>query len=190
LIVACFLLGGGLAVLAARLLGAFDPPPPTAQQYVERANAAVAVSAWDAPPGENVRDITNAALERFPGSKPVLDVRRHAVRILVRRAKAARDTDVAQALRLVRIARDLDPRDTDTAELLAELSGAHAVEPSEPEPATPPPSTAAAEPRARARKDADPRGAPVPPPAMTPPAPVTSSPATAPQPGKESGRWL
>jgi serine/threonine-protein kinase len=196
-IVGCFLLGGGLAVLSARLLGAFDPPPPTAQQYVDRANAAVAVSAWDAPAGENVRDITDAALQRFPGSKPVLDVRRHAVRILVRRAKAARDVDATQALRLARIARDLDPHDADTAELLAELTGqsgdrsgtgAPAVEQPELEPSTTRPSTAAAAPRSR--REPDPRGAPVAPPAPTAPAPTTSAPATPPQPGKESGRWL
>lgn len=186
-ILVCFLIGGALAVLTARMLGAFDRRAPTAQQYVDRANAAVAVNAWDAPPGENVRDITDLALRRFPGSEPVLAVRRDAAQVLIRRARAARDSDAAEAQHLARLAHELDSNNAEAEQLYTQLRSPAATvadQPAPPNDSATPPSTA---PRARTRKD-EPRAAPAPS-AGTPPG-ASAAPAAAPESGKESGRWL
>jgi serine/threonine-protein kinase len=186
-ILVCFLLGGALAVLTARILGAFDRRAPTAQQYVDRANAAVAVNAWDAPPGENVRDITDLALRRFPGSQPVLAVRHDAAQILVRRARAARDSDVAEAQHLARLAHELDPSNAEVEQLYTELSTPAATVAEQPSPPNASATPSPVAPRVRNRKD-EPRAAPVPS-AGAPPG-ASAAPAPPPESGRESGRWL
>lgn len=136
LVIACFLLGVVLPILTARMLGACDRTAPTVQQYVDRANAAVAVNAWDQPPGENVKDITDSALKRYPGSEPVLAVRRDAARILVRHALTSHNIDLGdiEALRLARLAHDLDPGNADAVALIREINHTAAV-PTEVDPA-------------------------------------------------------
>jgi hypothetical protein len=64
------------------------------------------------PPGDNVRDITNEGLRRWPNAPRLLDVRARAADELVSQAIGQRSSgDVTEALRLARIAQDLDTND-------------------------------------------------------------------------------
>ena len=115
----CFAAGAALALAVAFRLGVFDAPEPGAESYANRARAALAKSAIASPPGENVRDITDAALERWPGNSALLDIRRDAAHRLVVRAQLVQSDDAAEAERLATLALELDPASSDARRVLA-----------------------------------------------------------------------
>jgi hypothetical protein len=114
-------------LLGASGLGAFEDPPPTADTYVARAQKALAAGAFVTPPSENVRDITDSALRRWPGQPKLLALRGAAARSLIDRASALGVSSRPQALELLRFAEELDPSNSDSRRLQNELSDAEAA---------------------------------------------------------------
>jgi eukaryotic-like serine/threonine-protein kinase len=174
MVTACFVLGAGIALFAADRLGAFRSPEPGVESYRGRAEAAMSAGAYEQPPGENVRDITDAALRRWPGAPSIVAVRQSAAKNLVDRATNASGEDPARARRLAQLAVELDPKNDQARELLSALS-----RPPEPAP-SPEPAVSASNKRPIRRGVPRPlESAPSPPESATPP--------SAPPPG---GRWL
>ena len=122
LVVVSFVVGALIALLVAQRLGAFAARAPEIEIWVARARAAASAEAWDAPPGENVREITDAALRRWPGAPSVLAVRREAGQALTERAEALKDDDRAGARHWARLAAELDPKSEHAANLASELA--------------------------------------------------------------------
>ena len=190
LIAACFAAGAVVALLAASSLGAFDAPAAGADNYVERAERALASGAIVGPPTDNVLDITDTALQRWPSQPRLLAVRNSAARTLVERARVAAESSPSEALELLRFASRLDPGNKDAQKLARELRSAlEQVPPAAPSASAPLPSVA--------RKNPKPSAAPVHSSAPAPsavPTPVEATPESAPsaRPAAESpgGRWL
>jgi eukaryotic-like serine/threonine-protein kinase len=191
---ACFIVGVGITVLGAKAIGVFDrtgsaESEATAAWYAERANRAIAENAWDEPPGENVRDITDAALRRWPNAHPILEVRQNAARILIRRARQERDLDSAEALRWAKLASELDPSSSDAQTLANQLAAADrdpeasSVEGDSATQARPPRPKKTAAGLSGTRRKPEPK----PQPAPEPPAKPADAGTAAPAPG---GRWL
>ncbi len=140
LVTVFFLLGGGLALLIASRLGAFDKHKPTVQDYVQRARAAALASAWQSPPGENVKDITDAALQRWPHDADIRRVRQDSARTLAQRATSLSSSNRSRALELVKLALELDPTNSDARRVMGELDRSDTPPAAS---APPPPSSAA-----------------------------------------------
>jgi hypothetical protein len=196
LIAAFFALGGALSAGLAHRLGAFDPPPPDALHFAERAREALRAGAFDAPQGDNVREITDSALRTWPGSEPILRVRRDAASKLLERARSERERDRAAGVRDAELALELDSGNEAARALLAELrEQAVAVPVSIPEGngAVTAASTRSSPPK-RASKAPIPRAAPntaEPPLKQAPQSGEPEQPArAAPDKPVEGGRWL
>ncbi len=152
LVVGCFLLGGlAVAALAYRegaLGGAADDRARSA--WGARAQAAADARRWDAPPGENVVALTTGGLAKWPGDALLLSVRERAKSEILGAAESARvEGQRDEALRLLRIAHDLDPGDGPAGLLLRELASAPVVDAggrSDAGPAAPRPTPSAAAP--------------------------------------------
>ncbi len=108
-------------------LGYVDAPSLSTARIddqVARANDALAHERWDAPPGDNVKDITDAALVRWPHDPRIVDIRARACDELVKRALGLQmKNDTAGALHLARLATDLDPQDDVARSLAKEYEG-------------------------------------------------------------------
>jgi serine/threonine protein kinase len=117
-----FAVGAALTALIAQRLGAFKEPEPTVSSYAGRASAALARRAWDSPPGDNVRDITDAALRRWPRAEPIVRVRQRAARELVDKALLARADEPAQARHYAELAAELDATNDAARQLLEQFS--------------------------------------------------------------------
>jgi serine/threonine-protein kinase len=118
----CFLLGVGGAAGVAYKLGLMGPATPqiTAESIAAHANDALIHQRWDAPPGDNVRDLTNDGLARWPHDMQLLRIRALACDDLVRIGRTTRQGgDLVEALRLARLAHELDPSDGDATSLVA-----------------------------------------------------------------------
>jgi serine/threonine protein kinase len=191
----CFVFGASLALLAAFRLGVFEQTAPTAQSYLQQAEAALAASAWEQPPGANLREITNAALAQWPSDERILAVRRVASRRLVAQARVLRNREQDEALRLARLAVEFDPDNARAQSLLSTLSIPAQVQvelptrasteaPGAQAPGPAPESNRPARRRApQPRKPAATRPTPSAHQADTPPSAVPPKPAT-------EGRWL
>ncbi|HEY5316441.1 MAG TPA: protein kinase, partial [Solirubrobacteraceae bacterium] len=117
-VVLCFLVGmlgmGGFAYKAGLIGGhAHDPA-----DYAAQATDAAARQQWDA-----VLDLTDKGLARSPRDPQLLDIRARASvdAVTAARAKAAAG-DTAGAMRLAKVATQLDPNDGPAAALLATLA--------------------------------------------------------------------
>jgi serine/threonine protein kinase len=108
-VVLCFLLGVGLAIAAALHLGVFESGQNEPEWYAERAEAALAASAWVEPPGENLRELTDTALNRWPAEPSIVEVRARASATLLQDAERVRSRDPVESLRLARLAAEFDP---------------------------------------------------------------------------------
>ncbi len=193
-----------LLVLAAIPLGAFGAMRYFAEnraedvnkldQLIESAEEAMEKRAWDAPPGANVKQLTDEALDSSPGDRRVLALRRTAAERIVtdalgRKYGGARE----EALRLARLALTLHPELATAQHLVRELeappatSADPAASASAPAPATARPgSKGPLGPRSPATGEPDPTAAEVDPPGpnlppptppdITPPPPNTSQP--------------
>lgn len=178
LIAACFVVGGAIAFLIAQKMGVFAPPEPGVDAYATRASDAVAAKAWNTPPGENVRDITDAALRRWPGAPSIVKVRARASGELVQEATNMRGSEPSRAYALAELAVELDPGNEKARNLMSEIGREQSAGDAEPAPAP-----SGSSPRR-------PKGSRVPipeaPPSASPP-PSATEPAPATSPG---GRWL
>jgi serine/threonine protein kinase len=124
-VVLCFLVGvmgmGGVAYKTGLLGG--HARAAQIDSFVTRASDALAHERWDAPPGDNVRDVTDQGLARFPGDPQLLRVRARASTEVVAAARAKRDAgDDASAVRLAALAVQLDPNDGAATALVQEMS--------------------------------------------------------------------
>ena len=117
-VLACFVLGAGAAGLYAWKTGRLGGEDDEAR-YVARATAAMYQNHWSEPPGENVKDITDEGLHRFPNDPKLLDVRVRSAQGLSTQAVAQRSAgDVMEALKLARLAHELDPNDASAKRLV------------------------------------------------------------------------
>jgi len=114
----CFVLGAALAAGWAwntGKLGSYGDD----ERFVTRATDAMYKNHFVDPPGDNVRDITDEGLKRWPNNHRLLDVRQRAANELTQQAMTQRSAgDVAEALRLARAARELDPNDASAKRLV------------------------------------------------------------------------
>jgi len=105
----CFVLGAMIAAGVAWKMGKLGGDDGE-DRFVARATDAMYKNRFADPAGDNVRDITDEGLRRWPGSRRLIDVRTRASSALVVKAQGARSSgDVADALRLAKLARELDP---------------------------------------------------------------------------------
>jgi serine/threonine-protein kinase len=191
----CFLGGAALASVGAYQLGFLGR---SRVSYVDRANRAMNNQQWDAPPGENVRDITQEGLARNPGDEALRDVRRRAADELVKAALGRKYAgDIEGALRHARLASELAPDSTTAQHLVRELeglagdAGSVQVEVVETDGGT-------SAPRASASRRPSPGASSFHPPAPGSSAPATVEPSVAdsagsssvPAPTTTGGRWL
>ncbi|MEZ4371717.1 MAG: protein kinase [Polyangiaceae bacterium] len=182
-LILCFVLGAGLSVLIAYKLGVFQNKTLSAEGYTDQAERALAAGHLVDPPGNNVRDITDAALQQWPKHPGLLGVRRNAARRLVEQAETKRAEPV-EATRLLNLATDLDSENARAKQLLRELSkppeidaGASDAAPSATGAAHVPHGNKPPTPKTSATPSAEPSAAP----SVAPPPPTPTG---------SGGRWL
>ncbi|KYF79014.1 hypothetical protein BE11_02900, partial [Sorangium cellulosum] len=116
----------GLVVfLGGRHLGAFGGPAAidSVDAHIERARDCMGRHAWDAPPGENVKDILSQALARWPRDARLAQLRRESSERIVTDALGRKYAgDRAGAIRLAKLAVELHPELTTAQHLVLELS--------------------------------------------------------------------
>ncbi|AKT39390.1 serine/threonine-protein kinase [Chondromyces crocatus] len=127
-IAACCGLVGLVLVLGGQHLGALAPQSPNSiEAHLERARECMRRHAWDAPQGENVKEITERAQSRWPTDGRVRELRREAAERLVATALGRKYAgDLPGAIRLVRLALELAPEFTTAQHLAAELESGKA----------------------------------------------------------------
>jgi len=121
IVLACFLFGATVAAGAAWRTGRLGLASEDGEhdRWVARASDAMFKNRFHEPPGENVKDLTDEGLRRWPNDRRLLDVRARASTELVSQAVVQRSSgDVLEALRLARIARELDPQNASAARLV------------------------------------------------------------------------
>jgi serine/threonine-protein kinase len=188
----CFVVGVGLTLFIAYRLGAFAAPVSELELYRERARAALAARAYAAPAPDNVKDITDTALRRWPGAPAIVAVRRDAARQVLSEARLSIQ-DRATAERLVALSLELDPSNDEAREFQARLASAEnppkprALPEHEPRAQAAPRKPPVSPPRSKPamRQSEKPKAAPKPEPPPEPAAPQEPA-ATAPA----GGRWL
>ncbi|MBN2195347.1 MAG: protein kinase [Polyangiaceae bacterium] len=137
----CFAIGVLLALVIAMRLGAFSEPHNELATVTRRVRVAIAASAWDAPSEGNVRDLLREARARWPGHPALDEVAREASSRLVVRAQLLLGEDDAEALRLARLAAELDPASIDATRLIGALETPPASGSADDGTAVPPPSS-------------------------------------------------
>jgi serine/threonine protein kinase len=118
LVLVCFAVGVLLAIGAAYKLGRIGPDRAL-EAEVARTQAALSTHKLYEPPGENVREITALALQRWPHEPRLLEARERACDELVNLARIERNPP--ESLRIAKIATDLDPADPAAKLLVEEL---------------------------------------------------------------------
>jgi tRNA A-37 threonylcarbamoyl transferase component Bud32 len=119
----CFLVGVILATATLYRKGLIGPAASAGSldDYVARSADAMRQKRWDAPAGDNVRDLTNAALAKWPKDPRILDIRARSTDELVKEAVGQKFAgDLPQALHLAQLANELDPTDTTAQHLVDE----------------------------------------------------------------------
>ncbi len=120
LIFLCFSVGVILAATVLFKMGFLGAQANSLDAQVARADEAMRHKRWDTPAGDNVRDLTDEGLARWPKDPHLLDIRERAADELVKEAVGRKlGGDLASALHLAQIANELDPNDT-TAQHLVE----------------------------------------------------------------------
>jgi hypothetical protein len=136
-VVLCFVVGALIAAVVAWRMGKLGGDD-AAERYAQRAQDAMFKKRFVDPPGESVRDITDEGLRRFPQDKKLLDIRSRAANELVTEALALRAAgDLAEALRLAKAARDLDPNDASAKRLVEQYESELATFSAPPQPPLP-----------------------------------------------------
>lgn len=121
LVLVCFILGAGIAAGWAWKVGKIGPAAADTEEerFVARATDAMFKNRFHEPPGDNVKDITDEGLRRFPNDRRLLDIRVRAANELTSQAITQRSAgDVLEALKLAKIAHDLDPHDASAKRLV------------------------------------------------------------------------
>ncbi|MCW5832875.1 MAG: protein kinase [Labilithrix sp.] len=119
LVVLCFVLGAAIALGWAWKVGKIGGADAEEERFVARATDAMFKNRFHEPPGDNVKDITDEGLRRWPNDRRLLDIRVRAASELTSQAIAQRSAgDVLEALRLAKIAHDLDPHDASAKRLV------------------------------------------------------------------------
>ena len=122
-IFACALAVVPIAVVGGRKLGVSGTNDSVEATLVE-ARDAMRQRAWDAPPGRNFKEITEAGLTRFPENARLQDLRHDAAERLVSEALGRKYAgDTAEALRFARLALEWNPGLTTAQHLAVELEG-------------------------------------------------------------------
>jgi serine/threonine-protein kinase len=111
-VVLCFVLGALLAAGWAWKMGKLGGGEGDDERYVTRATDAMYKHRFVTPAGDNVRDITDEGLKKWPNDHRLLDIRMRSANELVTQATVQRSAgDIVEALRLARAAHELDPND-------------------------------------------------------------------------------
>jgi serine/threonine-protein kinase len=121
IVLACFLVGA-FAVAALYRAGIFGGASHMSalDTIVARAQDARSHQRWDEPPGDNVRDITDDGLSRWPHEPKIVKVRQQACEDLLKVAQAKHDDgDPATALRYAKLAATLDPTSAPARDLVS-----------------------------------------------------------------------
>ncbi|HVJ92538.1 MAG TPA: protein kinase [Labilithrix sp.] len=117
-IVLCFVLGASIAFGWAWKVGKIGSDAD-AERYVARATDAMFKNHFYEPPGENVKDLTDEGLRRWPNEHRFLDVRIRAASELTSQAIALHAAgDLNEALKLAKVAHVLDPHDASAKRLV------------------------------------------------------------------------
>ena len=118
LVLLCFVLGALIAAGWAWRMGKIGGDSEQ-ERFVARAQDAMFKNRFGSPPGENVKDITDEGLRRFPNERRLVDIRIRTANELSSQAQAQRAAgDVAEALRLAKLAHELDPNDASAKRLV------------------------------------------------------------------------
>ncbi len=124
LFVACFLvgvIGAGAAAYKLGYVGSSAADTGSLASYQQRANRAYHDQHWDAPAGNNVRDLTNEGLAKYPRDTRLLEIRAETTDALVKDAVSEKYLGhFDQAARLAHLAHELDPTDVAAERLAAE----------------------------------------------------------------------
>lgn len=110
-------------------------PDRALEADLQRAQLALLAHRLYEPPGDNVREITALALQRWPQEPRLLELRGRACDELVTLARVERSAP--ESLRIAKIASDLDPTDPSAKRLIEELE-AELARLAPPEPTTAP----------------------------------------------------
>jgi hypothetical protein len=118
----CFFIGVAGATGIAYKLGRIGSSAAVASSLddaVSRATDAFRNRRFDAPSGDNVKDITDDALRRFPNDSRLLEIRSHAANDLVTVAIEQRQAGAAlDALRALKLALELHPEERSAKTLM------------------------------------------------------------------------
>ena len=118
-VILCFVLGALLAAGWAWKMGKLGGGDGDDERYVTRATDAMYKHRFVAPAGDNVRDITDEGLKKWPNDHRLLDIRMRSANELVTQATVQRSAgDIVEALRLARAAHELDPNDASAKRLV------------------------------------------------------------------------
>ncbi|MEO9141308.1 MAG: protein kinase, partial [Polyangiaceae bacterium] len=121
IIILLFLAGGGIAAAALYKLGYMDTTAAQTAKIddqVAKATDAMSHERWDSPPGDNVKDLTDAALVRWPHEPRIVQLRSRASAELVKKAVGLRlGGNLTEALHFIGLAGELDPTDETTQKL-------------------------------------------------------------------------
>ena len=129
-VVLCFVLGMTITAGWAYKTGKIGGNVADDSIYVQRATEAMYQNHFVAPPGDNVREITDDGLKKWPNDHKLLDIRVRAANELVSQAMVVRGSnDVVEALRLARSAHELDPNDPSAKRLVDQYEAELAASP-------------------------------------------------------------
>ncbi len=186
--IACLVPMAVVAVVGVRRLGSGSvQTPDTIESSLDEIRSSMRNHEWTAPPGHNVKELLGDAKSKWPVDGRIRELVRDAGEKLVTDALGRKYShDVPEAVRLSRLALEIDPENTTAQHLVHELEGdgtnaqasdapATASSPDRPAPPRPPPRVGKiAGPPATAKTLAPPPG-PKPPPgpsaAVLPPRP-------------------
>jgi hypothetical protein len=126
LFVACFfvgVIGAGAWAYKMGYVGATNEDTKSLASYQKRAEKALHEQRWDTPAGDNVKDITNDGLAKFPHDTRLLEVRAQATDELVKDAVAEKYLGhMDRASHFAQLAHELDPTDVAAERLSAEYA--------------------------------------------------------------------
>jgi serine/threonine-protein kinase len=179
---------GFVLVLGGRHLGGLSAATASdsLEGHLARARECMSRRAWDAPAGDNVKEVTAQALARWPSDPRVAELRREASERIVADALGRKYAgDPAGALRLAELALELTPSLTTAQHLAAELRAISPTPAGEPPLEVAPALSGAGDPTRRPPLRRGPQdGRPTPPGGQPAPPPTTASKAgSAPAPG-------
>jgi serine/threonine-protein kinase len=116
-----FLVGAGGATFAAYRMGLFAEKTPTADALVKQLDDAILEHRWDSPPGDNVMDLLERGRAAAPQDPRFTERARKASDEITKQAVGEWTLgSKPEAVRMLRLAVQLDPADASAAKLLAD----------------------------------------------------------------------